>query len=141
MRTLTLLKLGLVSFLMSNLAVASDSVSIEPGMWEITTTMNSSMSPQPRIQTSQECIKDAQISPEDLAPSDDDSCSMSDVKVSGNSLSWSMLCNTPGGAMKGNGNFTSEGNSGSGKMQMSMNIEGQSFDMEMVWKGHRTGSC
>ena len=141
MHTPTLFILSLFCLLMSNLAVASDSVPIEPGMWEVTTTMNSSMFPQPRVQTSQECIKDAQISPKDLAPDDDDSCSMSDVNVSGDSLSWSMQCNTPGGTMEGSGNFTSAGDSGSGNMQMNMNIEGQSLNMEIVWKGRRTGSC
>jgi hypothetical protein len=52
-----------------------------------------------------------------------------------------MQCNTPGGAMNGQGSFESKGDSDSGNMTMNMNLEGQSFSMEMVWKGHRVGSC
>jgi len=94
--------------------------------------MTSPMSPQPRVQTQQECIKDSEISPQDLAPSDDGECSTSGTNVSGN---------TRGGTMNGQGSFESNGDSGSGNMKMNMSIEGQSFSMEMVWKGKRIGSC
>jgi hypothetical protein len=137
--TLTIASLFILST--SHLAMASDSVSIEPGLWEVSTTMTSPMFPQPRVHTQQECMKDSEISPETLAPDDGGECSMMDTKVSGNTLSWSMQCNTPGGAMKGQGSFESKGDSGSGNMQMNMTVEGQPFSMEMVWKGRRIGSC
>ena len=141
MRTATLTIASLLTLSTTNLAMAGDSVSIEPGLWEVSTTMTSPLFPQPRIQTQQECMKESTISPETLAPSDGGECSILETSVSGNTLSWSMQCNTQGGAMKGHGSFESKGDTGSGSMQMNMDIEGQSFSMKLAWKGHRVGSC
>ncbi len=126
----------------NNIASAGDSVAIEPGMWEVTTTMTSPMSNQPQVETSQECMEQSEISAEDLTPSEDDSCSTSEVSASGDTLTWSMQCSMQGGSMSGGGTFTSEGDTGHGKMHMDMNIQGgQSMKMEMSWKGKRIGSC
>jgi hypothetical protein len=141
MRIATLTIASLLTLSTAHLAMAGNGVPIEPGLWEVSTTMTSPMSPQPRVQTQQECIKNSQVSPKDIVPNDDGECSMSETSVSGNTLSWSMQCNTPGGTINGHGSFESKGDSGSGNMKMNMAIEGQSFSMEMVWKGHRVGSC
>ena len=141
MRIATLTLASLLTLPATHFAMANDSVSIEPGLWEISTTMTMPMLPQPRVQTQQECIKNSQISPQDLAPSENGECSTLEAKVSGDTLSWSMQCNTPGGGMKGHGSFESKGDSGSGNMTMNMDINGQSFSMDMVWKGRRLGSC
>ncbi|MDW3096112.1 MAG: DUF3617 family protein [Gammaproteobacteria bacterium] len=141
MRITTLTIASLLTLSATNLAIAGNSISIETGLWEVTTTMTSPMFPQPRVNTQQECMEDSQISPESLAPSDDGECSIIDSNVSGNTLNWSMQCNTPGGAMTGQGSFNSNGDSGSGNMQMNMDIQGQSMSMQMEWKGRRIGSC
>ena len=141
MRTAILTLTSLLTLSTAHLAMAADSVSIEPGLWEVSTTMTSPMFLQPRVQTQQECMKESKISPETLAPSDGGECSIIDSNLNGNTLNWSMQCGTPGGAMKGQGSFESKGDSGSGNMQMNMDIEGQSFSMELVWKGRRVGSC
>jgi hypothetical protein len=129
------------SLVLSATTMAADSITIEPGMWEVTTKMTSPMSPQPRVETSKECMKDASISPDDLAPNDGDGCSITESDISGNAMNWSMQCTSPGGVMTGGGNFTSNGDSGHGSMTMNMKIEGQSFDMQMEWQGKRIGSC
>ncbi|MFK7794033.1 MAG: DUF3617 domain-containing protein [Gammaproteobacteria bacterium] len=141
MRIATLTIASLLTLSTTHLAIAADSVSIEPGLWEVSTTMTSPMFPQPRVQTQQECMQESQISPETLAPSENGECTIVDTNISGDTLSWSMRCSTPGGVMKGQGSFESKGDSGSGNMQMNMDIEGQSFSMELVWKGRRVGSC
>ncbi len=140
MRITKLTIASLLTLSISQLATAENSISIEPGLWEVTTTMTSPMFPQPRVETQQECMEDSQISPETIAPSDGE-CSITDSNVSGSTLNWSMQCNTPGGAMSGQGSFDSNGDSGSGNMQMNMDIQGQSMSMQMEWKGHRIGSC
>ena len=141
MRIATLTIASLLTISTTQLAIAADSISIEPGLWEVSTIMTSPMFPQPRTETLQECMEDSQISPETIAPSDNGECTISDSNVSGNTLSWSMQCNTPGGAMTGQGSFESKGDSGSGNMQMNMDIQGQSMSMQMEWKGRRIGSC
>ena len=141
MRIAILTVASLFTLSTAQLAMAGDSVSIEPGLWEVSTTMTSPMFPQPRVQTQQECMTESQITPETLAPSDNGECSISSTDISGNTLNWTMVCNTQGGAMNGQGSFESKGDTGSGNMTMNMDIEGQSFSMEIVWKGHRVGSC
>ncbi len=124
-----------------SMANANESISIEPGMWEVTTTMTSPMSNQPQVKTSQECMEDSEISADVLTPNDDDNCSTSDVNANGDTLTWSMQCSMQGNVMTGGGSFTSQGNSGHGNMHMDMQVEGQSFKMELTWKGKRVGSC
>jgi len=136
-----LFALGLCSLLLSSSAMAADTISIEPGMWEMTTKMTTPMSPQPRVETSQECMTDSEIGPDHLAPNDGGDCTITESTVNGNSMNWSMQCSSPGGVMTGGGSFTSKGDSGFGNMTMNMNIEGQAFNMEMAWEGKRIGSC
>ena len=124
-----------------SMAHAGDSISIEPGMWEVTTTMKSPMSNQPQVQTTQECMEDSEIGADILTPNDDDNCSTSDVSANGGTLTWSMQCSMQGNEMTGGGSFTSNGDSGHGSMPMDMQVEGQSFKMELSWKGKRIGSC
>lgn len=133
-----LITLGFTSL---NIANAGDSISIEPGMWEVTTTMTSPMSNQPQVETSQECMEDSEISADILTPNDDDNCSTTDVNANGNTLTWSMQCSMQGNVMNGGGSFTSNGDTGHGNMNMNMQVEGQSFNMELSWKGKRIGSC
>lgn len=142
MRIKRFLTLGLCSSLLfSTATIADNAISIEPGMWEMTSKMTSPMTPQPRVQTVNECMTDSEVGPQDLIPEEGGDCTVTDSKVSGNSMTWSLTCNTPGGAMTGNGSFTSKGNSGHGNMKMNMSFEGQSFNMEVAWEGKRIGSC
>ncbi len=141
MRIATLTIASLFTLSTAHLAMTGDSVSIEPGLWEGSTTMTSPMFPQPHVQTQQGCVKESKISPETLGYSENSECSISETNVSGDTLSWSMQCNTPGGAMNGQGSFESKGDSDSGNITMNMNVAGQSVSMEMVWKGRRIGSC
>ena len=142
MRNIRLLTLSLSSSLLFSVsAMAGKAITIEPGMWEMTSKMTSPMSPQPRVQTVNECMTDSEIDPQDLIPEDGGDCTVTSSDVSGNSMTWALTCNTPGGAMTGNGSFTSKGSSGHGNMKMNMSIEGQSFNMEVSWEGKRIGSC
>jgi|TARA_B110000238_G_C16120633_1_gene436961 ABC-type glycerol-3-phosphate transport system substrate-binding protein len=77
MRIATLTIASLLTLSTAHQAMAEDSVSIEPRLWEVSTTMTTPMSPEPRVETQQECIKDSKISPQDLAPSDNGECLMS----------------------------------------------------------------
>ena len=130
------------SLFITNSVNAADSISIEPGMWEMTSTMTTPMFPQPRVETVKECMTEEKISPKDLLDAEDTGeCQITESNVSGNSMTWAMQCNNPGGTMTGSGNFTSKGDSASGSMNMNMNFEGQSISMEMSWEGKRIGSC
>ena len=123
-------------------AFAADSISMEPGMWEMTSTTTTSMSPQPQTTTENECIDQSEFSADDLVPDDQDQCTITESNVNGNTLSFSMQCAMQGGGSStGAGQFTSKGDSGSGSMQMTMEFQGQTFNMQTSWEGKRIGSC
>lgn len=132
----TILSISLASFT----ALASDSIDVTPGLWEINTTVKSSIFQQPQTHSDTECIDQASIQPNDIIP-DSETCSISNTSVTDNTLSWSMKCTNEGGEMNGSGSFTSTGDSGSGIMQMSMDFQGQTIKMEMNWQGKRIKSC
>ena len=130
-----------LGFSFTQFAFAADSIPVNPGMWEMTSTSTTSMSPQPRTVTENECVDQTEYNVNDLLP-DDNNCTLTESNVSGNTLTWTMQCSAPDGTTSsGGGEFTSDGDSGSGNMHMTMQYQGQSFDIQTSWKGKRIGSC
>jgi len=68
-------------------SVLAQGVPIEPGMWEITSTMKIPMLPKPRVTTSMECIVESELSPEAMTEEDMDSnCTFDTRVVDGNTM-------------------------------------------------------
>ena len=122
--------------------VSAEGVSINPGMWEMTSTMTMSIMPEPRSTTVSECIQDDKLSPESFNMDKENPCTVADVSIEGNTARWSISCSTGGGpVMDGQWEFTSNGDTISGNGSMSTEFNGQKMGFEMVWKGKRTGDC
>jgi len=131
------LLIGLVSS-----SVFAEGIPIEPGMWEMTSTMNMPMLPQPRVTTSKECIEEDELSPETWNEEDmDTSCTFSNRVVDGNTMKWSMNCNAQGGDTRGEWEVTSHGDTLSGEGTVKVDMQGQSMVMDMIWDGKRVGDC
>jgi len=127
-------------FLAGNLNAAG--VSINPGMWEMTSTMTMSMMPEPQTTTEKECVEEDELSPEDFNMDEDNPCTIKDVNVEGNTARWSISCATGGGpAMDGQWEFTSSGDSITGSGSMSAEFSGQNMSFDMTWEGKRIGDC
>ena len=141
MRISPLLPVLIVLLVLTPFALAAGSISIEKGMWETTVTITSPMFPQPRVTTETECVDKSEFGIEDFLPSEQSQCSVTESNVSGNTLTWSMQCSMEGMNSSGGGEITSKGDSGSGRMYMNMEMQGQSFDMETTWQGRRVGPC
>ncbi len=132
---------GLATVILASTASA-DGVSINPGMWEMTSTMTMTMMPQPRTTTVKECIKDSEISPESFNMEEDNPCNITDMTVDGNTARWSINCPTEGGpVMEGHWEFTSNGDSINGNGTMSAEFSGQKMGFVMTWEGKRIGNC
>ncbi|MGB5487107.1 MAG: DUF3617 family protein [Lysobacterales bacterium] len=132
---------GLATVILASTASA-DGVSINPGMWEMTSTMTMTMMPQPRTTTVKECIKDSEISPESFNMEEDNPCNITDMTVDGNTARWSINCPTEGGpVMEGHWEFTSNGDSINGNGTMSAEFSGQKMGFVMTWEGKRIGTC
>ena len=132
--------IGLASLIFAGTASA-EGVSIDPGMWEMTSTMTMTMMPEPRSNTVQECIENDELSPESFNMDKDNPCDITEVAIEGNTARWSINCSTDGGpAMEGQWEFTSNGDSISGKGEMSAEFSGQKMGFNMTWKGKRIGN-
>jgi len=117
-------------------------VSIDPGMWEMTSTMTMTMMPEPQRNTVKECIEADELSPESFNMDEENPCSITDVNVEGNTAQWSISCSTGGGpVMEGQWEFTSDGDSISGNGSMSTEFSGQKMGFNMTWTGKRVGDC
>jgi len=132
---------ALVAVSMPGLTMA-DGLSIEPGKWQMTSTVEMSMMGQPQVHSSTECLSESELNPEDFNMDKDSSCDISEMLVNGNTASWSINCAAQGGMqMKGQWEMTSEGDSISGGGSMSADAGGMQFEMTMSWEGHRLGDC
>ena len=132
---------GLATIVLAGSAVA-EGVSINPGMWEMTSTMTMSMMPQPRSTTVKECIEDDELSPESFNMEEDNPCNITDVAIDDNTARWSINCPTEGGmVMEGQWEFTSHGDTINGKGTMSADMGGQVMGFDMTWEGKRVGNC
>ena len=132
---------GLASLMLTGTASA-EGVSIDPGMWETTSTMTMTMMPEPRSNTVQECIENDELSPESFNMDKDNPCNITDVTIDGNTARWSISCSTGGGpVMEGQWEFTSNGDSISGNGSMDTEFSGQKMGFNMTWEGKRVGDC
>ncbi|MFC1777202.1 DUF3617 domain-containing protein [Pseudomonadota bacterium] len=140
MRLYTIL-LGLTAVFLVNTANAGG-VAIEPGQWEMTSTMTMSMMPQPQTTTVLECIEEDELDPESFNMDEDTPCDITDVTTDGNTARWSINCPTEGGAvMEGHWEVTSNGDSLTGKGEMTTEMAGQKMGFNMNWQGKRIGKC
>ena len=112
---------------------------INPGLWKITTETKmvgmQGMNVPP--QTHRQCL-----TREDLVPQSKDAskeCQIMDVRQSGNTIFWKIICSGQNGAMKGTGEITYHGDSLEGVMDMV--IQGANIQIKNTIKGHRIGKC
>ena len=63
-------------------------ITIEPGLWKMNMTMEMSMLPQPQVHSSQECIEESELQPDDFNMDENSPCKISDAVVDGNTANW-----------------------------------------------------
>ena len=122
------------------------------GNWEVTMEMDMPGMPQgmsmPPIKTTQCITKEEAADPNKTIPQrpagrgagNPNDCKVSDYKVDGNKVTWSMKCE---GAqpMSGTGEFVYGTDSYTGTMKMDMARGGQPMAMTMKYSGKRLGDC
>lgn len=113
---------------------------IEPGKWELTTTATNPMSPQPQTQVLFQCMTDAEMSPDGFMD-DAEGCTMTNVVSTDDTMKWDMLCDMDGGQATGQAEFTSTGKTANGRMQITMEFNGQQMQFQRTWDGQHVGPC
>jgi hypothetical protein len=119
----------------------ADGITIEPGSWEMTSTMSMPMLPQPRVTTVTECMEESEITPESMTDEMDSSCTFDVKVVEGNTMNWSMDCSGDEGSSRGEWHATSYGDTLEGAGTITIDVQGQDMVMTMNWTGKRVGAC
>ena len=131
-----------VALLLAAPVVFAEGIPIEPGLWEITSTMNMPMLPEPRVATVTECMEKSEISMDEVTGEGmDPDCSFDIAQVDGNTMKWSFDCPVQGGISHGEWEAVSAGDSVTGKGIMTMTFQNQNMEMTMEWEGKRVGDC
>jgi len=120
----------------------ADGIPVEPGMWEMSSTMNMPTLPQPRVTSTTECIRESVISMDDMGDGEmDPNCKFDMAQLDGNTMKWSFDCPVEGGTSHGEWEAISSGDSVTGKGVVTISFQGQSMEMTMSWEGKRIGDC
>ena len=126
----------LLVMVLALLACGSSGPDFEEGEWEITVEfdipgMPVNMPPNSYTQ----CLKKDNPVPRSEKPNQ--TCSSSEVKTKGNTVTWTATCTNRAGEMSGTGEITYQKNTMSGTMTM----EVQKSAMVSKFKGRRIGEC
>ena len=108
---------------------------VKPGKWKVTTQMEMPGVPMkmPPV-TIETCItKEQAENPEKSVPDAGKDCKISDYKVDGNTVTWSVAC--PKQSITGTGSITYSGDSYTGSMDMKMGEQ----SMSAKYSAKRTG--
>jgi len=117
---------------------ASAAPDMQPGRWEITSTMEmAGMAVSIPATRHTQCITSQDLVPQQ--PQDNDQCRMLDQKIDGNTVTWKMECDTGGGTMTSQGKIVYHGSSFDGSMVASGGQMPSAMTMKMT--GKRIGSC
>jgi len=117
-------------------AAAVKGVNMKEGKWEITTIVDMQGMPAGMMkpQTFTTCLKQTDYVPKNTDQKD---CTMKDVNVSGNTVSWEAVCKEA----SGKGKITYAGDTYDGHMEMTMKEGGKDMNMKMNMKGKHIGPC
>ena len=115
-------------------------LAINPGLWETTMTRTSPMTTQAITETRTECVKETKFDPGKLLQ-DAQGCRLIDDDLTGDTLSFRMECDMQGTQASVDGTFSTDGQTGSGNMDMKVNAAGMNMTMNMNWKANRLGDC
>ena len=115
---------------------AMKGVNMQEGKWEITSTFEMQGMPAGMMkpQTFTTCLKQNDYVPKDEGQKD---CSMKDVKVDGNTVTWEVVCKDS----SGKGTVTYAGNTFDGVMETLMKEGGKDMTARMTMKGRHIGPC
>ena len=130
----------LTLILITQHSFAVSKIDAQHGKWEISSQMQLQGLPIkiPPIKHTQ-CITEDDLAPKGMHQQKN--CSAFDIKVSSNTVSWSMRCQTQAGDVAGKGRVTYQKTSFSGSFQMEMPGPEGKMNMTSQLKGHYIGPC
>lgn len=131
---------ALVVALFAGVACA-DGMNIKPGKWEFRSQSSLPGAGGTQKHTNTQCITEEQLKPETMMQDMQQGCELLESKVDGDTMTWKVHCNNPGGEMTGVGHVSGSNETISGGMEMTMSFSGQQMNMNMSWDGSYVGAC
>ncbi len=119
-----------------SITFAGSGPNMKEGLWEITTKTKMPGMEMPPMKHTQ-CITKNDLVPQSSQPGQE--CKITETKVIGNTVTWTMQCKTQGGEMKGTGKIIYSGDSFEGTMIMSMPQANMKITTHI--SGKRIGDC
>jgi hypothetical protein len=121
----------------------ADGVAVEPGLWEMTTTMTMPMLPQPQTVTSTDCVEDAVLDVDEMNGAGlDPECVLDISQPDEKTIRWVMDCPVEGGGSShAEWQVTSDGDTVDGSGTILMTVMGQEMSMDASFNGRRVGDC
>ena len=129
---------SVVLFAVISISFAGSVPNMQEGEWEITTKMEMPGLPMNMPPTTHtQCLTKKDLVPQSSQPGQE--CKITQTKLTGDTVTWTMECRGPGGDMEGTGKVTYKGNSFKGTIKMT--IAQSNMEMTMHMSGHRIGDC
>jgi hypothetical protein len=121
---------------------AEGELSIQPGLYKVTSTTKSNLDKEPRERTLERCIAVSTIEPETLLP-DKENCSISNLKSEKNNASFDMTCNQPDGtkAFTGHAEYSTTETTFTYKFDLKGPYQGKELVLNSEGKATRIGAC
>jgi hypothetical protein len=119
-----------------SITFAGSELNMKEGLWEITTKTKIPGMEMPPMKHTQ-CITKNDLVPQSSQPGQE--CKITETKVIGNTVTWTMQCKTQGEEMKGTGKITYSGDSFEGTIIISMPQANMKITTHI--SGKRIGDC
>ncbi|MEM7041631.1 MAG: DUF3617 family protein [Pseudomonadota bacterium] len=116
----------------------ADGVPITPGLWEIK-THNSLLGTE---EVERQCMRKAVFDPASIL-GEEEACQVSNEIVSGNTVEYDLACadEEQRGSAAGHFSFTIDGDQGSGNVDLTLDVGGESMSMQYTLAAARVGDC
>ncbi len=111
-----------------------------PGMWETTMTRTNPMNGEAVTETKKNCVTQTSFDPATMMQ-DTQGCKVVQDELDGDTLSFKMQCSMSGAESTVTGKYQSDGDTGSGDMNIQMSMAGMNMNMSMNWTAKRVGDC
>jgi hypothetical protein len=120
-----------------SISFAGSGPNMQEGLWEITTKMEMPGMPMSMpSMTHTQCITNENMVPRGSSQQAEE-CKITETKVEGDTVTWTMKCDSPEGNIKAIGKITYSGDTFKGTIKMTM----QGMETIQHLSGHRIGNC
>ena len=128
-----------------SVAAFANTLAVKPGLWRTTTVQTMEMPGMPAMppmeRTTEACLEDGSFDPSEAFGDPESGCSVENVSVSGNAMSFDMVCPSPQGVVRGRASYEANGDKGQGEVEITIDMGGTKGRMHTKMRSERLGSC